>query len=455
MTTKKIVSLANLTQYRMDWKIQVKVLRFWRGATLKGEQFKAFNVILCDQQESRIHAFVPGKCADQHELNLRVGNLCIITNFTVQPYKLEDKFRCVQNDNSLIFSNDTKIRVVEDKGNLFPNEIFDFYEHSELQKLGNKTVYLIDVIGIIQNRESIVTRDFVNRLGHQQLHAKFTITDGSSNINVTLWDNLATIFHNSLLQQVQDPVIIILSSCRCGIWNSDVDLSNVAATTFYLNSDHHSVKEIRKMLSMPSFSQKFLAKQKKKKAELLRIIEIKNLGKEYIESEVIVHANIRNVEDTESWYFNICTGCKQKIQMDNGIFYCDNCTRRIPHPEKKLKVTIAASDETGGAEIVLQDREVRSLIGKRAEELIKQENPNISFPKELKNLANLNVTMKLLIKDLNIVNKITTYWATNICQGFYIPEDEASQSTQALQQSTSNQSTSTYHIDGVSDLNVQ
>lgn len=94
-------------------------------------------------QQSKVHAFIPVKNADQHEMDLRRGNVCLITNFFVQDYKPEDKFRPVHSDHQLIFSNNTRIKVVEANHEAFPDDCFDLYDHSELKEMANKTSYLI------------------------------------------------------------------------------------------------------------------------------------------------------------------------------------------------------------------------------------------------------------------------------------------------------------------------
>lgn len=33
-------------------------------------------------------------------------------------------------------------------------------------------------------------------------------------------------------------------------------------------------------------------------------------------------------------------------------------------------------------------------------------------------------TIKLMIKEVNVVNNIQIYWATNICNGFVYPQDD-------------------------------
>lgn len=94
-------------------------------------------------QESKIHAFMPGKCGQQHEESLREGKVCWIKNFTVQKYKEDDRFRPVHDENQLILSSETIIKEVDEKLNRFPEDAFDFYDHSELKALVDKIPYLI------------------------------------------------------------------------------------------------------------------------------------------------------------------------------------------------------------------------------------------------------------------------------------------------------------------------
>lgn len=93
-------------------------------------------------QNNRIHAFVPGSCVDKMEDKLTVGKICIIKKFKVQPYKAEDKFRCLRNDVQLVFSNETQIKEIVDDGISIEENAFDFYDHSELKDLAKQKTYL-------------------------------------------------------------------------------------------------------------------------------------------------------------------------------------------------------------------------------------------------------------------------------------------------------------------------
>lgn len=96
-------------------------------------------------QNDTIHAFVPGFCSDQLEQKLAVGNVVSITNFTVQQYKVDDKFRPLRNDQQLVFSTETRIKQIEDPANQIEDNFFDFYDLSELKEMSKQNTYLAGI----------------------------------------------------------------------------------------------------------------------------------------------------------------------------------------------------------------------------------------------------------------------------------------------------------------------
>ena len=94
-------------------------------------------------QNGTIHAFIPAISAHDFERQIKVGTVNIITGFTVQAYKDSDKFRVVHGAVQLIFSKDTKIQQVDDKGTDIATEIFDFYDHSQVKDHADQTDFLI------------------------------------------------------------------------------------------------------------------------------------------------------------------------------------------------------------------------------------------------------------------------------------------------------------------------
>lgn len=142
---------------------------------------------------------------------------------------------------------------------------------SHVQMYYTKNFYFpIDVIGIIQDPELTLVK-FQNRLGQPQTQMKFTIIDGTSQVKVTFWDQFAELFDDTLKEDFEYPLILIIGSARITEWKGNlfhtndffktltiicifgfniagqVDISNVGATTFYLNYQHHSVHHLRQM----------------------------------------------------------------------------------------------------------------------------------------------------------------------------------------------------------------
>ncbi|XP_063950587.1 uncharacterized protein LOC108221696 [Daucus carota subsp. sativus] len=109
-----------------------------------------------------------------------------------------------------------------------------------------ETTYVIDVVGVIKDHK-ILLEQITNRHGIQQEQAKFVISDGRTNVNVTFWDKYAQVFVEAIWKKMETPVIIILAGCRVQMWSNAPNVTHVAPTTFYLNLNHHSVNQLRRM----------------------------------------------------------------------------------------------------------------------------------------------------------------------------------------------------------------
>uniref|UniRef100_A0A161XYQ7 Replication factor A C-terminal domain-containing protein n=1 Tax=Daucus carota subsp. sativus TaxID=79200 RepID=A0A161XYQ7_DAUCS len=369
---------ADTTECRL--KIKVRITRLWRGISKTGEEFTCFNILLQDDKNSQIHAFIPAVCAHDLERKIIVGGVYIISVFTVQAYLSTDKY-------------------------------------SELKPFANQTTYMIDVVGIIRDHK-ILLNDITNRLGQRQVQAKFAITDGSSNINVTFWDKFAEQFVNAVWEQKDNPVIIIIAACRVQLWNNEPKLGNVSGTKFYLNCNHHSVNHLRIMLTDPEFLKKVLNSNKARKAELYTVEAIKTFDKEFVEEQVLAHLHIVQVDTTQKWFLRVCTSCDSETEPLEGMDSCPLCQRIVPYPELRFRIVVLAKDATGSIQIILRDREIRSLIGKRARDVVPQDQASAYFPKCFTDLAGRPFTFKLEIATANIGNHSALYWATNVCNGF-------------------------------------
>ncbi|KAK1384787.1 hypothetical protein POM88_022522 [Heracleum sosnowskyi] len=141
--------------------------------------------------------------------------------------------------------------------------------------------------------------------------------------------------------------------------------------------------------------------------------------------------------------------------MVDEYLFCYNYKRTVPHPQKKFELTVVASNDTGGIKVVPEDQQVCMLIGKRARQLVDTKGSAKEFLQILKELDNKDYTLKLRIKEFNILDKIEVYWATNICNGFKLEELDTIEDKEEVPQTATQATTSTYHLEVMLDLNCQ
>ncbi|KAL1811212.1 hypothetical protein ACET3Z_021277 [Daucus carota] len=403
------ISSGKVAQYhgRQHGKIKIRIMRCWRGATKAGVPFRGINLVVMDAMNNKIHAFIPGQNVDKFEEKIIVPNLFIVSDFEVQAYKADDKFRCLHNTKQLIFDGETKMKDIEDDNSIAKEEVFDFYDHADLKNIADKNLYL----------------------------------------TVTFWDRMAEILNDEMAKETETPVIIIITSCKVGLWNGAVQLSNTAASKFYLNSSDPSVRELRKILKKPGTVLRTMGKPKRKIPELHSIDSIHTLGKEYIETEVITHVKFVAVDESVPWYRNVCTTCWNEVHINNDQFLCSLCNRIIPNADKKFQLAVMACDNSGELQILLKDRQVKTIIRKRVFDI---DQPTTTFTQILKDLLNQNYTVKILISDVNVLKDVKLYLATNICKGFHDLAVHESETKQAGHAQPSSLST---HLQGLSQLN--
>ncbi|XP_074343309.1 uncharacterized protein LOC141682518 [Apium graveolens] len=137
--------------------------------------------------------------------------------------------------------------------------------------------------------------------------------------------------------------------------------------------------------------------------------------------QVSAHLHIKYIKETGSWYTIVSTGCGDKIEMAQDVWCCGSCNRIVLFPDNRYKVIVVASDETGAIELLLGDLQIRTLLGIRDVQLLQQSTEEEDFPLVFKSVTKQKYTVKLLIKEINVVNKATIYWVTNICKSFIDP----------------------------------
>ncbi|KAK1388783.1 hypothetical protein POM88_016961 [Heracleum sosnowskyi] len=77
-----------------------------------------------------------------------------------------------------------------------------------------------------------------------------------------------------------------------------------------------------------------------------------------------------------------------------------------------------------------------------------------AFPADFKKLRKEKFTVKIVIKEVNVMNNAPIYKVTSICRGFINPNSK-DENSETMEIDKTRASTSTYHLDGMSQLNFQ
>ncbi|KAL1810597.1 hypothetical protein ACET3Z_027587 [Daucus carota] len=373
MATKKFDSFNSLTTTKSEWRVPSRVLNLWRGYRKTGEPFKGFNLLLLDHKRSRVHAFVPYNLADQFEAIIEIGNLYLLTNFTVKEYTTDDKFRCLRKHVQIVFNEETQLDILHENVVNVENCCFDFFEISELHTLSKQNTYLTDVVGIMEDHEPI--RKIKNRNDVIQSQFVFNITDGS--VRVTFWDDFAKHLADSLKQATDFPVILIIGCARVTTWGEQVVVTNVGATNFYINCNHRS-------------------------------------------RQIFCKVKITNFQENKIWFKTVCTSCYATTVKLNSEDTCQGCQRVVQYPDKQFQLVAMAFDDTGYILIIMEDREVKKLVGKSVFQIGEEGTKDEEFPPILNNILGKVYTLKIRINSENVLKKSNYYLVTDIMEGLYL-----------------------------------
>ncbi|KAK1356258.1 hypothetical protein POM88_049514 [Heracleum sosnowskyi] len=203
---------------------------------------------------------------------------------------------------------------------------------------------VLDVIGILHSKEIAMGTN--NKNGKNHVNVKFKLYHGRKKINVTFWGFLAEQFHTEITNELEEPVILIIASGKLTTWQDEIDICNYSPTKFYLNYEHHSVSQLRKKLKDPVFWPDNCESQRKL-VQLCTLDELKKLGTDFIQEEVICKAILKAVKNTNDWNVSVCTSCYTTTENKDDNYWCPNCKRIFPSPLKRFNISAIISDDTG------------------------------------------------------------------------------------------------------------
>ncbi|KAK1382779.1 hypothetical protein POM88_020514 [Heracleum sosnowskyi] len=385
MSFNKYDTVKDLNDSKHDWILRVRAQAIWKGITKETKDFRGYNVIFIDDCNGRIHDFIAAALCAKYEGYLIEGQLYKLNDFSVKYYNGDETSRSVRTHKHIYFTNETKfIKDEEDRMKIEPQS-FDLFSLEDVQNNINDNRYLIDVVDVL---DGTPTKIAYKKDDVEKSNVKFN--DGRSYANVTFFNEFGDSFLKAMKENLEHPVIIIITSAKINEWN--VALTNYPATRFYINSSHYSVKEIRSRIAENSFYVTHLDDQDDKGIPTFTVKDLFNLTEDYIE-------------------------CDINIELVDRKYQCGECHKIYPYPDKRYQLTSLCSDNTGTVPIIWTDEEVIRLCGKTVYDIIADDEEvedGDKFPTTLQEFEKKEYNITIIVTKENVKEGSKVYTATKI-----------------------------------------
>ncbi|KAK1359406.1 hypothetical protein POM88_043880 [Heracleum sosnowskyi] len=413
MGFNKYNMFSSLNDSTTDWTIRVRAQAIWKGITIQTGEFRGYNIIFFDDSSERIHAFISPEISVKWKDELQEGKIYIVHDFKVKYYNGDETNRAIRNNKHIYFTFDTKLEKDVKPELKIPDYSFDFYKLEDMVAMKTDNRFLTDVVAVIQD---IQPKSMYEKDTREKSHVQFSITNGKTFVNVTFFNEFADSFLKAREEVVEEPVIIIIGSCKVSDCKGGLYLTSFPATRFFLNPKHRSVKLLRQRLAEPNFYAMDIDDEEGEQYPAFKVVQIKKLTEDYIEKNVVCQLTVKKVDEKMSWFVHFCTNCDEDLKLVDGEYRC--CNRNYPYPDKRFKLYTLCSDNSGTIPIIWPNDEICRLTGKTVYDVDVDENEvgdGDKFPPMLKFGVKKTYNFTLCITKENIKEGSNVYKATQIC----------------------------------------
>ncbi|KAL1831293.1 hypothetical protein ACET3Z_000944 [Daucus carota] len=422
--------LSSLNTSRTNWRVKVRVTRMWpsgsNASNGKDGIVKGYNLILLDDDNCHVHAYVYGDNGKKLSEPIVEGGLYILSNFFTR--EALGSLKPVSSKIIINFSPATSVELVPEDDFMIPFHKFEFVDLSELFSLASSYAnpktpdYSTDVIGAVEDFEKL---SIIGTMFGDREIVKFRLTDGRHSHQVTVWGKLAVSTNLAFTEATEKPVIAILSSTKLKIFNNAVQISTLPSSRVYMNLDTDIVDAMRQRL----YSDGYVAPERSLSTHTdsstvsvtpIETLSLKELSEktstEMLDAFFLCKVKVKAVEETSAWWFFSCIGCGEEAYTVERKFKCTaKCQGGYPVSEKRYRIVILAEDPTEGYNFVLLDRAAKRLLGKTATKLIAENSKLTSteFPKNIRDIAGKDITLKIQLRSDNILMNSRLYYASD------------------------------------------
>ncbi|KAL8121199.1 hypothetical protein AgCh_018092 [Apium graveolens] len=203
-------------------------------------------------QDYHVHAFVSGSVWQWWNEVIHEGSVYELIDFMT--VDVARKMRHVSSAIKIIFTHViTGQRIVNPPVNI-PMQKFELktlkslYNSSFFDERKDIATFLSDVVGVVSNIQQV--RNIAIKYGKRILF-RFDLEDQWHSIKVNKWDSIIGDVPQKLQSIVNEPAIIIIASCKNGLYCGNILLSSIPFTKIYINLAHDTVNNRRERIKEP------------------------------------------------------------------------------------------------------------------------------------------------------------------------------------------------------------
>ncbi|KAL1823760.1 hypothetical protein ACET3Z_010538 [Daucus carota] len=390
--------IQNLDKSRSNWRIKARLTRFWKTFSPETSTIKGYNLILLDDDNSHVHAYVYPDNWRAIDKEVVEGNVYVIENFQV--WETVGKLKPVSTRLCIRLLSSTYIEPVADDA-MIPRHKFEFMDMGDLLDECNR---------LIENQNPEFAYDVIGAVEHFK---KVKRVQTSLRFKVTLWGELASSVSESFKHDLEKPVIGILTSAKLSNFREEQQFGALPSTKIYFNLAIDSVAEFRERLIEEGYKAPDESDEGTSEPPVTAVIE-KTSFRDLIENSVTYRDK---VEDEDNWWFNSCVSCQAEVEKIDKKFKCPECKRSFGYSEKRFRIVVLADDSTLVTNVLLLDRFVKRVAGTTVANIlneIKKDSSVTVLSSLFKTIIGKEVTVLIKLTDANVAVDSNLYNAVDL-----------------------------------------
>ncbi|GJX76228.1 nucleic acid-binding, OB-fold, replication protein A, OB domain protein [Tanacetum coccineum] len=422
-----LTNLSQLTPFRDDWKIKVRVIRLWKLPDFKNPLVTySLEMVLMDEEGCKIHASVKKTLVSEFDSKLEQGQCYYLSDFGVTERKA--KHHVVAHKYRINFYHITKVDNCDDiGGSLFG---FDFRPFESVRSEVQPSTVAYDVIGQVVSCGSL---DYPLIEGRPVKQLRFELQDTMGvRLSITLWGPYAEQVDEAWGDRTKLS-ILIMQFAKHKIYRGKPSLSNLYnCTRFFINEDIPEIINFKKSVVA-------IVGTETPEHPIAPLVTYKKIS---VRDEFLTHlekvnlAYIRDIRKRETkWYYLICRACNFRVDPkteeykdeESGLvkkktvgYICKNKScGEVSDVLYKFKIQIRVLDNTGSVSLTLFDRIANTLLNKEANELVEKQLKDGAIdvlPEDFNDLLEKKLAFKVDITDYNLSKNKYVYGVSQICQ---------------------------------------